>query len=102
MCRSRRWQLAYAGGSMRLFDPSRAARLMAEASMDLIVASSRASVGYLSDYWDDDTREDYAMWYPDVTYAAQRSSKLGPCCPRCGPSSRLRRSRGCVRSVSAR
>jgi Xaa-Pro aminopeptidase len=54
---------------MRLFDPERATRLMLDHGVDLVLASSKASVGYLSDYWDDDTREDYAMWYPHVRYA---------------------------------
>jgi hypothetical protein len=34
------------------------------------LASSKPSVGYLADFWDDDTREDYAMWYPQVTYTS--------------------------------
>jgi Xaa-Pro aminopeptidase len=53
---------------MRLFDVTRATQLMAEHGVDLTLASAKDSVGYLSDYWDDDTREDYAMWYSEVRY----------------------------------
>jgi Xaa-Pro aminopeptidase len=53
---------------MKLFDQPRAKRLMAAADVDLALASSKVSVSHLADCWDDETSDDYGLWYPDLTY----------------------------------
>lgn len=53
---------------MRLFDHERATLLMDEANIDLILASSKHNVGYLSDYWHAVSDEYYVLWDPSVTH----------------------------------
>ncbi len=52
---------------MRLFDYDRASRLMHEAGIDVILASTRHNVAYLSDYWPS-VGDDYLLWDPSVAY----------------------------------
>ena len=51
---------------MKLFDDARATALMASAGVDLLLASSRPNVGYLSDYWYAGADEFYMLWDLDV------------------------------------
>jgi len=53
---------------MRLFDEAKAGRLMEEAGIDLMLASTRPNVGYLSDYWHSVSDEFYVLWDPSVTH----------------------------------
>jgi Xaa-Pro aminopeptidase len=67
---------------MRLFDYKRASRLMDAAGIDLILASSRPNVGYLSDYWHSVSDEYYVLWDPSVTHMClagiPKDEALGP------------------------
>ncbi|MBI4218668.1 MAG: aminopeptidase P family protein [Chloroflexi bacterium] len=53
---------------MRLFDYDRASVIMDAAGADLILASSRPNVGYLSDYWYAVSDEFYVLWDLDVVH----------------------------------
>ncbi len=53
---------------MRLFDYSRATRLMDERGIDFVLASSRPNVGYLADYWHNVWDDYYLLWDPRVSH----------------------------------
>ena len=53
---------------MRLFDITKAQRLMDAAGIDLLLASTRHNVSYLSDYWHSVSDAYYALWDPSVTH----------------------------------
>ncbi len=53
---------------MRLFDYDRASLIMDRAGVDIIVASSRPNVGYLSDYWYSVSDEFYVLWDLDTVH----------------------------------
>jgi Xaa-Pro dipeptidase len=53
---------------VRLFEYARASGLMEEAGIDVILASSRHNVGYLSDYWHSVSDDYYLLWDPSVTH----------------------------------
>ncbi len=53
---------------MRLYDYVRASRLMHAAGIDLILASSKHGVGYLSDYWHPVSDEYYVLWDTTATH----------------------------------
>ena len=67
---------------MRLYDYERASRLMRDAGLDLILASSRHGVGYLSDYWHPVSDEFYVLWDTSATHATlagiPRDESKGP------------------------
>ncbi len=53
---------------MQLFDYERAARLMGERGIDVILASSKHGVGYLSDYWHPVSDDYYLLWDTTATH----------------------------------
>ncbi len=53
---------------MRLFDYAKATRLMDDAGIDIILASTRHNVGYLTDYWHSVSDDYYLLWDPTVTH----------------------------------
>lgn len=53
---------------MKLFDYEKATHLMEEAGIDLVLASTRPNVGYLSDYWHSVSNQYYLLWHPNVTH----------------------------------
>lgn len=53
---------------MQLFDYDRASLLMDQAGVDLVMASSRPNVGYLSDYWYALSDEFYVLWDLSTTH----------------------------------
>lgn len=53
---------------MELFDYDRATEFMDRAGVDLILASSRPNVGYLSDYWHVVSDEFYVLWDLNVVH----------------------------------
>jgi Xaa-Pro aminopeptidase len=53
---------------MQLFDYGRATRLMKAAGIDLVLATSKHGVGYLSDYWHPVSDEYYVLWDTTATH----------------------------------
>ena len=53
---------------MQLFDYQRASALMRERDIDVILASSKHAVGYLSDYWHPVSDDYYLLWDTTVTH----------------------------------
>lgn len=53
---------------MRLFDQEKASWLMKKAGIDLLLASSKHGVGYLSDYWHPVSDDYYVLWAVDATH----------------------------------
>ena len=53
---------------MQLFNYEKASRLMDEAGIDIILASTRHNVGYLADYWHSVSDEYYLLWDTTVTH----------------------------------
>ncbi len=53
---------------MKLIDYQKASRLMDEAGIDVILASTRPSVTYLADYWHLPSDDYYVLWDTSVTH----------------------------------
>jgi Xaa-Pro aminopeptidase len=53
---------------MQLFDYGRASRLMHSAGIDVLLASSKHGVGYLTDYWHPVSDEYYVLWDTSATH----------------------------------
>jgi Xaa-Pro aminopeptidase len=53
---------------MQLVDREKANELMRKQNVDLLLASSRPSVGYLSDYWHPVSDDYYMMWAVEATH----------------------------------
>ena len=53
---------------MQLFDYDRASTLMKQSRMDVILASSKHGVGYLSDYWHPVSDDYYLLWDTKATH----------------------------------
>ena len=53
---------------MQLVDREKASELMKKQNIDLLLASTRPSVGYLSDYWHPVSDDYYLMWAVDATH----------------------------------
>ncbi len=53
---------------MQLFNYDTASELMDKDGIDLILASTRHNVGYLSDYWHEVSDEYYVLWDPSATH----------------------------------
>ncbi len=49
---------------MQLFDRAKATWLMEQDGVDLVLASSKHGVGYLSDYWHPVSDDYYLLWAP--------------------------------------
>ena len=53
---------------MQLFEYERASALMRESGIDVILASSKHGVGYLSDYWHPASDDYYVLWDTTATH----------------------------------
>ena len=53
---------------MRLFDYDRATHIMRSSGIDVILATSRHGVGYLSDYWHPVSDQFYLLWDTEATH----------------------------------
>jgi len=53
---------------MRLFDYDRATHIMRSTGIDVILATSRHGVGYLSDYWHPVSDQFYVLWDTQATH----------------------------------
>jgi len=53
---------------MQLFDYDRATSIMNSAGIDVILATSRHGVGYLSDYWHPVSDQFYVLWDTEATH----------------------------------
>nr|MBC8453178.1 hypothetical protein [Chloroflexota bacterium] len=53
---------------MQLFDYSRATHIMKSGGIDLILATSRHGVEYLSDYWHPVSDQFYVLWDTEATH----------------------------------
>ncbi len=53
---------------MQLFDREKASRLMKDQGIDLLLASSKHGVGYLSDYWHPVSDDYYVLWAVEATH----------------------------------
>ena len=53
---------------MRLFDYDRATHVMRSIGIDVILATSRHGVGYLSDYWHPVSDQFYVLWDTQATH----------------------------------
>jgi Xaa-Pro dipeptidase len=53
---------------MQLFDYERATQLMRTAGIDLVLASTKHNVGYLSDYWHPVSDDYYLLWDTTATH----------------------------------
>lgn len=53
---------------MRLFDYDKASALMEAEGVDIILASSKHGVGYLSDYWHPVSDDYYVLWAVEATH----------------------------------
>lgn len=53
---------------MQLFDREKATWLMRQDGIDLVLASSRHGVGYLSDYWHPVSDDYYVLWAVEATH----------------------------------
>ena len=51
-----------------MVDREKASELMKKQNIDLLLASSRPSVGYLSDYWHPVSDDYYMLWAVDATH----------------------------------
>lgn len=53
---------------MQLFDRQKASRLMEKQGIDLVLASSKHGVGFLSDYWHPVSDDYYVLWAVEATH----------------------------------
>lgn len=53
---------------MQLFDREKASWLMQQQGIDMLLASSKHGVGYLSDYWHPVSDDYYVLWAVDATH----------------------------------
>lgn len=74
---------------MQLFDYDRATSIMNSVGIDVILATSRHGVGYLSDYWHPVSDQFYVLWDAEATHMTVVRWSSG-----CARTSRVHR-RGC-------